>query len=151
MVVDFLVEKWENLCSNMNKQQAKEKIKGLIAEYDDLKSKNNLKEPRFNEAFAKQRFIQPFFEALGWNFKIDVWPEEKVSKGKVDYSFRIDNFIKFFVEAKKFSEDLEKEEWTKQIIDYSYNKGVTWGVLTNFEKIKLFNSEWNVRPYKPVK
>lgn len=133
----------------MNKEQAKEKIKGLVEEYNDLRLSDGLKDK--NEAFVKQRFVQPMFEALGWNFRQDVWPEEKVSQGRVDFAFMLGDFPKFFVEAKKFSVNLDDEQWAKQTIDYAYNRSVTWAVLTNFKSLKIFNSEWNKKPYRAIK
>jgi len=133
----------------MDKEKAKEKIKRLVEEYEELKQSDALNDK--NEAFTKQRFIQPLFEALGWNFRQDVWPEEKVSKDRVDFSFRIGDFTKFFVEAKKFSVDINDEQWAKQAIDYAYNKSVTWAILTDFEGLKIFNSEWNKKPYRAIK
>ncbi len=133
----------------MNKQQAKEKIKGLVADYENLKKSDALNDK--NEAFTKQRFIQPFFEALGWDFRRDVWPEEKVSKDRVDFAFKIGDFTKFFLEAKKFSVDINEERWAKQAIEYAWNKAVSWAILTDFEGLKIFNSEWNQKPYRAVK
>jgi len=132
----------------MTKQQAKQNIQKLISDYESLKQTTKLDQ---NEQFTKDRFIRPLFEALGWDFRQDVWPEEQVSKGRVDYAFRIGDFNKFFVEAKKFSVDLEQPQWAEQVVEYAWNKSVTWAVLTDFEGIKIFNSEWKEKPYRAIK
>ena len=30
-----------------------------------------------------------------------------------------------------------------EAINYAYNKGVTWAVLTNFEALRVYNAEWD--------
>ena len=55
---------------------------------------------------TKKDFIEPLFRALGWNIEDsdEVKAEEKVSKKRVDYAFRIDGINKFFLEAKALKE-----------------------------------------------
>lgn len=69
---------------------------------------------RYNEAQARQEFIDPLFAALGWDmgnlqgyaeaYK-DVVHEDAIKVGGVhkapDYSFRVGGVRKFFLEAKK--------------------------------------------------
>jgi hypothetical protein len=40
---------------------------------------------------------------------------------------------------------LEKPAFMKQAINYSYLKGVTWAVLTDFEQLMVFNAEWETK------
>lgn len=46
-----------------------------------------------------------------------------------------------FLEAKALKIDLDEWKWAEQAINYSWNKSVTWAVLTDFEGIKIFNAE----------
>src|SRR4030042_5627992 len=46
-----------------------------------------------------------------------------------------------FLEAKAMKVDLDEWKWAEQAINYSWNKSVTWAVLTDFESIKIFNAE----------
>jgi len=130
----------------MDKDKAKKQIQELIDQYNELAEKNQIK--RYNEETTKKDFILPLFEALGWNVynkrnKSDsVSAEEKISKKRVDYGFRINGIPKFFLEAKPLKADLDKQEFVKQAIDYSWYKDCTWAVLTDFEAIKIFNAEW---------
>src|SRR5438445_2241117 len=68
----------------------------------------------YNETQVRQEFINPFFEALGWDIANkaghaeaykDVIQEDAVKVGgstkAPDYSFRIGGTRKFFLEAKK--------------------------------------------------
>jgi adenine-specific DNA-methyltransferase len=124
----------------MDKEQAKEKIKKLVERYKRL---SEVEKKRYNEQQTKDHFIRPLFEALGWNFEEDVWPETDVSGKRVDYAFKADGITKFFIEAKKVSINLDEEKWAKQAIDYSWHKSVPWVILTDFEAIKIFNTEWD--------
>ncbi|MCU0486130.1 MAG: hypothetical protein MUC85_08480, partial [Anaerolineales bacterium] len=76
----------------------------------------------YNETQARREFIDPFFEALGWDvfnkqgyahaYK-DVIHEDAIKVSGAtkapDYAFRIGGTRKFFVEAKKPSVNLKDE------------------------------------------
>jgi type I restriction-modification system DNA methylase subunit len=97
-----------------------------------------------NENATRQGYILPLFRALGWNVDNvnEVSPEEKVSRGWVDFSFRIGGIPRFFLETKKASEDLNDPRWVQQAIDYAWTKSVTWALLSDFEGLRVFNAEW---------
>ncbi len=97
-----------------------------------------------NENATRQGYILPLFRALGWNVDNvnEVSPEEKVSRGFVDFSFRISGIPRFFLETKKASEDLNDPRWVQQAIDYAWTKSVTWALLSDFEGLRVFNAEW---------
>ncbi|TSA45096.1 hypothetical protein D4R51_02545, partial [bacterium] len=120
---------------------AKEKIKLLIDKYEAAKLAGKIK--GYTEQETKKDFIEPLFEALGWGVrdKKEVSAEEQISGDRVDYGFYLDSHIKFYVEAKPLKADIHKEEYAKQAIKYSWNKGVTWAVLTDFESIIVFNTQ----------
>ncbi len=129
----------------MNKEEAKEKIKLLVDKFNRLKEQGKLS--TYKEENTKAEFIEPLFEALGWDVRNiytddEVKREEKVSKNRVDYVFRINSIPKFYLEAKAIKEDLDKIEFAKQAIDYAYFKNTAWAVLTDFQGLKIFNSEW---------
>lgn len=71
--------------------------------------------------------------------------ETRISRERVDYSFNLTGIPKFYLEAKALKVELDKPEYAQQAIDYAYNKGVPWAVLTDFEKIKVFNAEWKAK------
>ena len=69
---------------------------------------------RCNEARVRVEFIDPFFEALGWDMRNvqgrgehdkDVVHEDRIKVGgktrAPDYSFRMGQMRRFFLEAKK--------------------------------------------------
>lgn len=122
-------------------------VKELVERYKELKAKNELK--YYNEESTKKDFILPLFQALGWNVynrsKKDnsISAEEKVSKKRVDYGFRIDGIPKFFLEAKSLRENSihTNNKYVKQAIDYSWMKSCGWAILTNFETISIINAD----------
>ncbi len=128
----------------VSKEEAKKRVAELVKKYESL-SQSDIK--GFNEEKTKQWFIRPLFEALGWDFEKDVHPEDKASKGRVDYAFKMGDIPKFFLEAKKLSVDLDEERWAKQAIDYAWHKNVIWAVLCDFEGIKVFNAEVKTTNY----
>lgn len=134
----------------MTKQEAKEKIKKLIERYEKL-TPNEIK--KINEMTTRKDFVIPLFEALGWDvYNLnEVIEEQSAVEGTVDYSFRLNNISQFLLEAKALKIDLEKVEWAKQSVDYAWNMGVDWAVLTDFEGLKLFNAEEDVSIPRPIK
>ena len=125
----------------MNKAQAKEKIKELMDRYKDIVESGKVK--TYNEEETKIGFILPLFEILGWDAKnkSEVSAEESMkSRDRVDFGFYLDGMIKFYLETKALKVDLQKEEYERQAIRYSWHKGVNWAILTNFESIKVYNA-----------
>jgi len=125
-------------------EKAKKDIAELVEKYTRLKRENKIK--GYNEAQTRKDFIDPLFEYLGWdirNSKSDneVTTEEKISKDRVDMAFRINGIPKFFLEAKSMKSDLDIESYARQAINYSWNKGVNYAVLTDFESLKVFNAQ----------
>ncbi len=135
----------------MSKTEAKKKIERLVKKFDNL-SASQLK--KYNEANTRKDFILPLFHALGWDVYNDfstneVVEEETTISGRIDYSFRLNNLTQFLLEAKAIPEDLDKDKWAHQAIEYGWNKGISWVVLTDFEGLKLFNSDWKVDSPRP--
>jgi len=96
-----------------------------------------------NENATRQGFILPMFRALGWDIDNinEVSPEEKVSRGFVDFSFRIGGVPRYFLETKRANEDLTNPQWVRQAVDYAWTKSVTWALLSDFEGLIVFNAE----------
>jgi len=131
-----------------DKEKAKQEVRQLVEKYNkiiqkgrDIKSKE--------EEMTKKDLILPLFRALGWNIEdsSEVTAEEKVSKGWVDYSFRINGIPKFFLEAKALREDLGEQKFFEQAVNYAYYKRCPWAVLTSFETLKILNAEWETPNY----
>ena len=125
----------------MKKPKAKREVARLVSKLDSL-TKREFK--KYDEENTKKDFILPLFRALGWAIedRREVTAEDKVSRRRVDYAFRIEGIPKFFLEAKRLKADLDNPEYAWQAINYAWTKGVTWAVLTDFEGLKVYNAQW---------
>ncbi len=119
--------------------EPRQQIEKLVAKYQNLTQRQGRD---YNEANTKNVFVQPLFEALGWVFSDinQVEAEKTIVKGRVDYVFKINMVSKFCLEVKPLRDELT-DDHRKQAISYAYNKGVTWAVLTNFDRLQVFNAE----------
>lgn len=131
----------------MDKDAAKAELRVLVDRFNQiLKKEGDIKSKE--EEKTKKDLIRPLFErVLGWNFEEDVTAEEKISKGWVDYGFRMNDVPKFFLEAKALREDLDNPKFFQQAVSYAYYKHCAWAVLTNFETVKILNAEWEAPNY----
>lgn len=126
----------------MSKDIILKSLKTLVEKYEQVKESNQIR--KYTEEETKKDFILPLFEILGWNVfdRNEVSAEEHIaSSGRVDYGFYLNGRAQFYLEAKSPKVDLNNEEYAKQAMRYSFNKGVTWAVLTDFESIKIFNAQ----------
>ena len=109
--------------------------------------------PSYNEFQVRKEFIDPFFEALGWDVNNrsglderykDVIHEDTVrveaSTRAPDYSFRIGGVRKFFVEAKKPAVNLkENPEPAYQVRRYAWSAKLPVSLLTDFEEFIIYD------------
>src|SRR3989338_6162245 len=126
----------------IDKEITKQKIQELIEKYETEKVGNSLK--NYTEQDTKNGFIEPLFKALGWDVsdRNEVSLEDHIKgSGRSDYNFRINSITQFYLEAKNMKVDLDNEKFSFQTINYSWNTGVTYAVLTDFEGIKVFNAQ----------
>lgn len=108
----------------------------------------------FQETENRTRFINPFFQALGWEFEQtgiarqfwDVHQEfsqkDNSSTKKPDYAFRADKKVKFFVEAKAPWVPLTDKGPVFQAKRYAFstNGKAPIVILTDFQEFRVFNS-----------
>lgn len=116
-----------------------QQIEKLVAKYQSLTQRERR---NYNEANTKNVFVQPLFEALSWDFSDinQVEADKTITKGRVDYIFKVNRVSKFCLEVKSLRDQLT-DDHREQAISYAYNKGVTWAVLTNFDRLQVFNAE----------
>jgi len=126
----------------MGIEKVRQEMSKLVEKYNNIATEKGIS--KYNEEMTKKDFILPLFRALGWDVENsdEVLAEEKISKGRVDYSFRINGIPKFFLEAKALKVDLDNPKFVEQAINYAWHKGCAWAVLTDFEGVKIFNAEW---------
>jgi len=111
------------------------------------------KNPQYNETQLRREFVDPFFEALGWDvtnkaghaqaYK-DVIHEDAIKIGSAtkapDYSFRIGGTRKFFLETKKPSINIKDDpDPAYQLRRYAWNAKLPLSILTDFEEFAVYD------------
>ncbi len=109
--------------------------------------------PAYKEAQARIDFINPFFEALGWDVNNrshkaphyrDVVYEPSIdvegARKAPDYAFRVGRDVKFFAEAKKPGVALRtNSDAAYQLRAYAWNVKLPLSVLTDFEEWVVYD------------
>ncbi|MBM3189877.1 MAG: restriction endonuclease subunit M, partial [Chloroflexi bacterium] len=115
--------------------------------------------PDYNETQVRIEFIDPFFEALGWDVANragrspryqHVVHEATVRVGtqlrSPDYCFQIGGNPLFFVEAKKPSVDIRRDASPAyQLRIYAWNAKLPLSILTDFDEFSVYEGR-RVRP-----
>ena len=140
------------------KEQAKQKFGELVERF-----RYNLdvyKKSSYNEAQVRIEFINPFFEALGWDvsnkqgfaeqYKELIY-EDVIKVGRStrapDYSFRIGGQRKFFVEAKKPAVNIKEDvSPAYQLRRYAWSAKLPLSVVTDFEEFSVFDCRIKPNP-----
>ncbi|HZY10839.1 MAG TPA: restriction endonuclease subunit M, partial [Bacteroidota bacterium] len=119
----------------MDRKQAKQRVETLVQTF------HSEKREKINEAETRLRFIDPFFEALGWDIRNpkEVRVESALARSdstRPDYRFLIDGKTKFFVEAKKPVVKLTDPAPVFQAKSYGFSSKVPLVILTDFEEFR---------------
>ena len=116
--------------------------------------------PAYNETQLRREFIDPFFEALGWDvankeghaeqYK-DVIHEDAIKIAGAtkapDYCFRIGGARKFFLETKKPSIDIKDQvSPAYQLRRYAWSAKLPLSILTNFEEMAVYDCRLRPKP-----
>jgi predicted type IV restriction endonuclease len=158
----------------LTQDQARARIQALVDQYRHL---TEAQRQQMTEASVVHQFLDPFFEALGWPIKDTTRfkYELNTQAGRPDMVLLPEQGGTIFVEAKRFgaiqelaqsrktiagivtpgelalpgmASDRTQEE--QQAINYAFSNGGTWAVLTNFERLRLFNArrDWLVLSFE---
>jgi len=121
----------------INKEQAKEKLKNLIKDFNsNLSYYKKLTESDVEDKLVDELFVN----ILGWdkkNYEKRAKARRGDKSGIVDYAFKINERIVFFLEVKRVGIPLEKEA-DEQVILYALSKKVPLAISTNFEQMNIF-------------
>ena len=119
----------------------------------ELKSKQEIYS--YDEQATKQAIVLRILSILGWEIfdTNEVYPEYALKSQRVDFSLRINNNNKVFIEAKRIREELESHH--KQLLKYSFEAGVGLAVLTNgiswwFYLPLLQDAAWEERKFYTI-
>ena len=101
----------------------------IVAFIDSIKSNKQI--ASFGETSIKQTVVMKLLFVLGWDiFNVDeVSPNYSVGKRQIDYSLRIKNKNKVFINVKKAGESLEN--YQKELFEYASKEKVDFSILTN--------------------
>ncbi len=146
----------------MQKEDAKQKIKELVERFRE--NLDVYKRTTYNETQVRREFIDPFFEALGWDVSNtqgyaeqykEVIHEDAIKVGRStkapDYSFRIGGQRKFFVEAKKPAVNIKEDvSPSYQLRRYAWSAKLPLSVVTDFEEFSVFDCQIKPNPQDKV-
>ena len=108
----------------------------------------------YDEAATKQGVILPILHHLGWNtYDVnEVHPEYDLDGKKIDYSLRIGESSRVFIEAKRIQAELESHE--EQLLNYAFKEGVRLSILTNgltwWFYLSLEEGSWEERKFYTI-
>ncbi|HKT34977.1 MAG TPA: type I restriction endonuclease, partial [Nitrospira sp.] len=139
--------------------QAPSIVASLIETFE--RNLSSYKSQGYNEANLRQAFINPFFEALGWDMTNraghaeaykDVIHEDAIKIGGYtkapDYCFRIGGARKFFLEAKKPAVNVKDEvSPAYQLRRYAWSAKLPLSILTDFEEFSVYDCRTRPNPY----
>lgn len=136
----------------------KRTIQTLVEKYKS--NRDFYRTSNFNETQVRNEFLDPLFEALGWDIRNmsgkktnerEVLLEESLKANaathskKPDYTFRLFGERKFFLEAKKPCVDISIEDNpAKQVRRYGYTANLKISVLSNFEDLYIYDTSYKV-------
>ena len=137
----------------MKRAEGKELLKKKVDDF--YRTEKQYLNKSFGETETRDRFIDPFFRALGWDFdqtniSRHFWDvhREYAQKNrsqrtkKPDYAFRYKGKEKFYVEAKAPHVDLDAKDPVFQAKRYAFssNGKAPIVILTDFEEFRVFNA-----------
>jgi len=134
---------------------APKEIMDLVKRFEDYQ--HIYKSKTYNETELRNHFVNPFFEALGWDVqgkncapdrqevKVEGVFKQDDKSEKPDYSFLLfDNFMgsmkrKFFVEVKRPSVNIESGVYPAlQLRGYAWSANLPISILTDFEEFSVY-------------
>jgi len=137
---------------------APKEILGLVERFE--RNRESYRSGQYNETQLRREFIDPFFEALGWDVNNkqgraeaykDVIHEDAIKIGGAtkapDYCFRIGGTRKFFVEAKKPAVNIKEDANPAfQLRRYAWSAKLPLSILTDFEELSIYDCR--IKPAK---
>ncbi|MCJ7632467.1 type I restriction enzyme HsdR N-terminal domain-containing protein, partial [Candidatus Bathyarchaeota archaeon] len=132
----------------MDKTQTQLELKKLVRKFQS--NQNFYESSDYLERQLQTDFLDDFFKVLGWDItnKANLSPRQREvlvekgdTKGRPDYTFRVNGSDKFFVEAKSPYRGIDKPDDIFQAKSYGYStKSVNIAILTDFKSLKVFDS-----------
>ena len=126
-------------------------IEALVRRFEEQRA--DYQASQYNETQVRREFLDPFFEALGWDIANragrpeahkDVVHEDRVLVGGAlrapDYSFRLGGHRQFLLEAKKPSVNLhDAPSPAFQLRRYAWSAQLPVSILSDFEELAVYD------------
>ncbi len=136
-------------------------VKRLVERFEE--HRDAYRSGRYNETQLRREFLDPFFEALGWDvfnrqnyaemYKDVIHEDSLEIEGEnkaPDYAFRVGGTRKFFVEAKKPAVNIEFNIHPAfQLRRYAWSAKLPLSILTDFEEFAVYDCR--VKPIKATR
>ena len=119
-------------------------LKQDISKYVEDKGSLFNRHPDMSEADTISTIIEPLLQILGWNPQaLDEVQRQYPVQGRrgiehVDIALKIDNDVKVLLEAKSVSTVLNESD-ERQVLNYAYNQGAEWCILTNGRELRVYD------------
>jgi type I restriction-modification system DNA methylase subunit len=139
-------------------KEALKQVSSLVERFE--RNIEAYRSPAYNETQLRREFVDPFFEALGWDvtnkagyaeqYK-DVIHEDSIKVAGAtkapDYCFRIGGARKFFLETKKPSVDIKDQiNPAYQLRRYAWSSKLPLSILTDFEEMAIYDCRLRPKP-----
>ena len=104
---------------------------------------DNLRRRSLKETPTRVIVVDPLLESLGWDIRD---PDEveleypTIDSKAVDYALKINRRPVILVEAKPLNDSLNDVKAITQVAGYAANDGITWCILTNGAKWRVYRS-----------
>jgi type I restriction-modification system DNA methylase subunit/predicted type IV restriction endonuclease len=139
-------------------QGARDAVEDLVQRF--ARNRDEYTRPDYKEERVRVEFIDPFFEALGWDVRNvrgyaepykDVVHEDAIKVSGAtkapDYCFRVGGVRKFFLEAKKPSVPVKGEVGPAyQLRRYAWSARLPLSILTDFEEFAVYDCRQRPQP-----
>ncbi len=126
-------------------------IHQLVQRFEE--HKETYRSGKYNETQLRREFLDPFFEALGWDvfnkqgyaemYKDVIHEDSLEIEGEnkaPDYAFRVGGQRKFFVEAKKPAVKIETDIHPAfQLRRYAWSAKLPLSILSDFEELAIYD------------
>jgi type I restriction-modification system DNA methylase subunit/predicted type IV restriction endonuclease len=137
---------------------AKQHVEALVERFG--RNLAAYKRPDYKETRVRVEFIDPFFEALGWDVRNvqgyaeqykDVVHEAALKAGGTtqapDYSFRVGGMRKLFLEAKRPAVQVKGDVGPAyQLRRYAWSAKLPLSILTDFEEFAVYDCRQRPKP-----
>jgi hypothetical protein len=130
------------------RQQFEAQVATLIAKFNQHRT--HYLSTAYNETDVRAEFIDPLFEALGWDVSNraghgphdkEVIRERSEVSGRSDYQFQLNGRVMFIVEAKAPHVPLDRTDVIMQAKKYAWNsKETSIAAITDFEEFRLYDA-----------